>query len=118
MTRVMAEKTARPDDRRVGQRFNINAPVALTIEGCEIPAYTRDMSSRGLYFYVTSAEGFTIGQILELSVTLPPEITLSTDCSIQCRGRLVRIDSARNDVTGIAAEIIEYSILSEPVRKN
>ena len=101
------------DDRREGQRFRVNAPVTLTIGASEIPAYTRDLNSRGLYFYVASAEGFSIGQHLDFLVKLPPEVTLSTCCLIRCKGRLVRMEDTSTDWVGIAAEIVQFSILGE-----
>ena len=100
-------------ERRVRPRFSTNAPVIVTLGACEIPAFTRDLSNRGVYFYVTSAEGFSIGQKLNLLIKLPPEITLSTLCQIQCQGRLVRMEAALSDLTGIAAEIFQCSILGE-----
>jgi|HubBroStandDraft_2_1064218.scaffolds.fasta_scaffold622483_1 hypothetical protein len=100
-------------DLRERPRFSINAPVTLNIGETEIPAYTRDMSSRGLYFYVASVEDLSIGQTVDMLVKLPPEITLSTCCSIRCRGRLVRMENAVSNLTGIAAEILQYLILSE-----
>jgi hypothetical protein len=102
-----------PIERRVRHRFSTNAPVIVTLGEREIPAFTRDLSNRGVYFYVTSAEGFSIGQKLDLLVKLPPEITLSTLCQIRCQGRLLRMEEASNDLTGIAAEIFQCSILSE-----
>lgn len=101
------------DDRRGRPRFSINAPVTITIGAAEIPAYTRDLSSRGLYFYVTSAQDLSVGQDLDLLIKLPPEVTLSTCCLIRCRGRLVRIEDTSTDLTGIGAEIIQFSILGE-----
>jgi hypothetical protein len=101
------------NERRVRQRFSTNAPVIVTLGDCEIPAFTRDLSNRGVYFYVTSAAGFSIGQKLDLLVKLPPEITLSTLCQIRCQGRLLRMEDASSDLTGIAAEIFQCSILDE-----
>ena len=106
------------NERRVRQRFTTNAPVILTLGACEVSAFTRDLSSRGLYFYVASAEGFSIGQKLDILVKLPPEITLSSLCQIRCQGRLVRIEGASNDLTGIAAEILHYSFLGEKENGN
>lgn len=101
------------NDRRQWQRFSITASVTLTVEGNENSAYTRDLSSHGLYIYVASSEELQVGQNLELLVKLPPDITLSSHCLIRCCGRLVRIENGPDDLTGIAAEILHYSILSD-----
>jgi len=42
----------------------------------EIPAYTRDLSNRGVYFYLASDDGGQLDQDFEFLVELPPEITL------------------------------------------
>jgi hypothetical protein len=111
--KLRAGNSALEKDRRERQRFGISAYVTLTIRGDSIPAYTRDLSSQGLYLYVGSTDGFQIGQSLELLVKLPPDITLSSHCLIRCRGRLVRMEDAPGDLTGIAVKILQYSILND-----
>ena len=59
-----------------------------------------------------------IGRDFEFLVELPPEITLSTFCRIRCHGRAVRKEGARMSMTGVAAEILDYSILKEDVSIN
>ncbi len=113
VTELIMGNSATASERRERQRFSLSVPVTLETGENEISAYTRDLSSRGLYCYVASAEGFSIGQTIDLLVKLPPEITLSTCSSIRCRGRLVRMENDLSHLTGIAAEILQYSILSE-----
>jgi hypothetical protein len=93
-------------ERRRRRRFSVNAPVTLTVAGREIPAFTRDMNSLGLYLYVNSLEGFCIGQDLDILVKLPPEITLSTFYLIRRGGRLVRMADTTSELTGIAVEFL------------
>ena len=104
-------KTAR--DQRGGKRFKINAPITLFIGDREIPAYTRDLSDRGVYFYLSLTDGAQIKPEFDFTVELPPEITLSTYCQIRCKGRAVRKEGTDLNLTGIAAEILEYSIRRE-----
>jgi hypothetical protein len=111
----MNEYLATGNDRRGRQRFRINAPVTLVIGDREIPAYTRDLSNRGVYFYLALADGTQIDGEFEFVIELPPEITLSTCCQIRCLGRVVRTDNTAMNLTGIAAEILEYSILRKPM---
>lgn len=108
----MNPKLAIANDRRGRQRFCINAPVTLFIGDREIPAYTRDLSNQGVYFYLASADEIPIDSDFDFEVGLPPEITLSTCCRIKCRGHAVRSEKSRN-LTGIAAQILEYSIQRE-----
>jgi hypothetical protein len=113
--KLMIQDLAKMKDRRERQRFRISVPLTVFIGDREVPAYTRDLSDRGAYFYLTLADSILIDRDFEFMVQLPPEITLSTCCSIQCQGRLVRKESTSNDWTGIAAQILDYSIRREPV---
>jgi hypothetical protein len=97
-------------DRREGQRFEISAPLTLITEKREIPGFTRDLSNRGVYFYLDLADSVPIGGDFEFLVELPPEITHSTSCLVRCQGRVVRTDNTSRQLTGIAAEILHYSI--------
>lgn len=98
-------------DRRESHRFTVNAPVTINAGAHKIPAYTRDLSNRGVYFLLTSSDSLLIDGDFEFLVELPPEITLSTSCAILCIGRMVRKENTANDFTGMAAEILHYSIL-------
>ena len=114
--RLQAEKTymdkdvKTATDRRERQRFRINAPVTLFIGDREIPAYTRDLSNRGAYLYVALSESTQIDREFEFTVDLPPEVTFATCCQIRCRGQAVRTEGAAMSLTGMAVEILEYSI--------
>lgn len=108
---LMREQPKVESERRDRQRFRVNAPVSMLIDGQSVWGVTRDMSNRGLYFYVASVEDLRCGQILDLTVELPPELTLSTGCQIRCAGRIVRIEKTPADLIGVAAEILDYSIM-------
>jgi hypothetical protein len=109
----MRENLPVAKERRERHRFSINAPVTLFIGERDILAYTRDLSNEGVYFYMASADSELIDRDLDFVVELPPEVTLSTSCRIRCRGRAVRREKAARDLTGIAAEILSFSILRE-----
>ncbi len=103
------------NDRRRIQRFRVRAPLTVIAGGREIPAYTKDLSNRGVYFYLASVNSSLIEHEFEFCVELPPEITLSTFCRIRCHGRMLRKEQALMSLTGVAAEIVDYSILNEAV---
>ena len=111
----MTEAFAVEDDRRGSQRFKISAPLTVIVGGHEIAAYTRDLSNRGVYFFLSLSDSALIDRDFEFLIEMPSEITLSSNCRIRCRGRLVRKEMTSRNLTGagVAAEILDYSILRE-----
>jgi len=108
----MREDSANSTDRRRNRRFSINAPLTVITEDREIPAYTRNLSNTGVYFCLALADGAMIKRDFEFMIEFPPEITLSTRCRIRGRGRLVRTETIATGMAGVAAKILDYSMMS------
>ena len=102
-------------EKRAARRFALRIPVAVgrgQDSDCSESAQIRDVSARGISFYVDSPieQGSPIG----FTLTLPPEITLTESIRVQCKGRVVRIeDSPGNGKMAVAAVIEEYEFLPE-----
>ena len=111
----MTEVFAAGNERRGSQRFKISAPLTVIAGGQEISAFTRDLSNRGVYFYLGLSDSALIEQDFEFLIEMPSEITLASSCRIRCRGRLVRKETMSKNLTGagVAAEILDYSILRD-----
>jgi hypothetical protein len=109
----MTENLAPANNRRERQRFSKNAPLTVLIGDREIPAYTRDLSNRGVYFYLDLSHSDLIDRDFDFMVKFPPEVTVSTYCSILGRGRLVRKENVSGNLMGIAAKILHYAILRD-----
>jgi hypothetical protein len=101
-------------EKRAARRFALRVPVTVNRDNTSTnePAHMRDVSARGICFYVDSAmaQGAPIG----FTLTLPPEITLTESIRVQCKGRVVRVEDASPDgkVT-VAAVIEEYEFLPQ-----
>jgi PilZ domain len=106
------------NERREMQRYRINAPITIFIGDREIPAYTRDLSNRGVYFYLALSDCKLIDCDFEFMVELPPEITLSTSCRIRCRGQAIRKEETSINLAGVAAHILDYSIRRDAMAIN
>jgi len=102
-------------DRRNAQRFKVNAPLTVNLGDREIAAYTRDLSDGGVYFYLGSDDSRLISGDIDFVVDLPPEITLSTCCRIQCRAKVLRKEECSMGLTGVAAQILDYSIFRDAI---
>lgn len=100
-------------DRRKAQRFKVSAPLTVNAGDREIPAYTRDLSDEGVYFYLGSDDGGLINNDIDFVVDLPPEITLSACCRIRCRAKVLRKEGCSMGLTGVAARILDYSIFRD-----
>jgi hypothetical protein len=101
-------------EKRGARRFPLRVPVSVTREKTVAAesAQLRDVSARGICFYLDSAvaQGSPIG----FTLTLPPEITLTESIRVQCKGRVVRVENGRTDgKVGVAAVIEEYEFLPE-----
>lgn len=101
-------------EKRAARRFALRVPVTVNsdeISSSEV-AQIRDVSARGISFYLDSAvaQGSQIG----FTMTLPPEITLTESIRVQCKGRVVRVEEGgQNGKLAVAAVIEEYEFLSE-----
>lgn len=101
-------------EKRAARRFALRVPVTVnrSTNGTAEAAQIRDVSARGICFYIDSAiaQGSPIG----FTLTLPPEITLTESIRVQCKGRVVRVEDANPDgkVT-VAAVIEEYEFLPQ-----
>ena len=110
----MAETTQ--ENKRATRRFALRLPVSVTYaqDGQqEKSAQTRDVSARGICFYVDTA--IAAGSEIEFTLTLPPEITLTESIRVRCKGKVVRVeDTTPEGKIAVAAVIDEYEFLSEP----
>ena len=78
----MAE-TQKENDKRATRRFALRLPVSVRYgeNAQEHTAQTRDVSARGICFFVESA--ILAGSILDFTLTLPAEITLTESIRVR-----------------------------------
>ncbi len=103
-------------ERRTTRRYDLTLPVVVQVptehalgkqEGS-----TRDISTRGLYFVVD--KNVEPGSELEISLTLPAEVTHGSEVCVKALGRVVRVECRIEDQTprmGVAAMIERYDII-------
>jgi hypothetical protein len=101
-------------EQRTGKRFPLELPIKFhkAEEGGEHVGVTGDLSAAGVYIRADAA--LDVGSNVEFDITLPPEVTGSTESVVvQCRGRVVRADEpAGSDATrGVACVIDSYDFI-------
>jgi hypothetical protein len=100
-------------EKRATRRFSLKLPVAVENqqEG-PLPAETRDVSSRGVCFFMVTPVG--IGADLDFTLTLPPEVTLTNSIQVHCSAHIVRVENAdEQGRMAVAAVIDHYEFLPE-----
>jgi hypothetical protein len=101
-------------EKRSTRRFALRLPVTVRYaeNGQEREAQTRDVSARGVCFYLDSA--IQAGSGIDFTLTLPPEITLTESIRVRCKGRVLRVEGGpTNGKMAVAAVIDEYEFLAE-----
>ena len=97
-------------ERRAAQRFEVHVPVAVHFEGRTWPAFTQDLSGRGIFFFTDAL--LPVGAAVELTFTMPSEVTLGQNMPVRCRGRVLRIaPSQGGQRNGIAVQLDSYEYL-------
>jgi len=102
-------------ERRTEQRFPLRLPVIIkSFEGGlrEETSQTRDVSARGAFFFLENR--LPEGAPVEITLTLPSEITLTESIKVRCKGRVVRVlDGIMGDKVGTAVIIEQYDFAHE-----
>jgi hypothetical protein len=103
-------------ERRSTRRYDLSLPIIIrTPAERKIDSQygkTRDISTRGLYFVVD--ENMESGSELDLTLTLPAEITRGSDVFVKALGKVIRVERRMEDGNsrmGVAAVIERYDIV-------
>ena len=110
-------------ERRGAQRFEVHQSSSLTVdfEGRTVPGFIQNLSGRGIFFYAETT--LPEGAVVELTFTMPSEITLGENMPVRCRGRVLRALASpagrfqAGQRNGIAVRLDSYEYLpsDEPI---
>jgi hypothetical protein len=102
-------------ERRGAQRFEMHLPLAVHFDGRTVHGFTQDLTCRGVFFYAETT--LPEGAVVELTFTMPSEITLGENMPVRCRGRVLRASSSQDghshlgERNGIAVQLDSYEYL-------
>src|SRR5437879_12541334 len=85
-------------EKRATRRFALRLPVSVTYSengSQEKTAQTRDVSARGIRYYLDSA--ITAASPIEFTLSLPPEIILTESIRVRFNGKVLRVDNGAPD---------------------
>ena len=104
------------EERRTARRYDLTLPISIRFAAEKILARqegrTRDISIRGLYFVID--RDLDAGSELDITLTLPAEITHGADVYVRAQGKVVRVERRLEDGEprmGVAAVIDRYEII-------
>ncbi len=100
-------------ERRTTQRFQMRLPLTVRwTTGAaigETSTESRDVSSRGVYFYLPKE--VKEGSPVEIILTLPNEITMAGPVKVRCLGRVQRTEVRSDTAVGVVAAIERYEFV-------
>jgi PilZ domain len=103
-------------ERRTARRYDLSLPVIIRVPAERLPdsqkGKTRDISTRGLYFVLD--QDLEAGSELDITLTLPAEITHGSEVFVRALGKVVRVERRMEDGSarmGVAAVIERYDII-------
>jgi len=102
-------------ERRNARRYDLSLPVIVRVpleKEESRNGKTRDISTRGLYF--TLDQDLGPGAELDITLTLPAEVTRGSEVFIRAMGKVVRVDKQPENGSGrvgVAAVIERYEIV-------
>lgn len=103
-------------ERRSARRYDLSLPVVIRVpveqQIDSQQGKTRDISTRGLYFVI--GQDLEAGSEVDITLTLPAEITHGTEVLVRAMGKVVRVEPRMEDGNsrlGVAAVIERYDII-------
>ena len=103
-------------ERRTARRYDLSLPVIIRVPMDNQPSArngkTRDISTRGLYFIID--QDLSAGAELDITLTLPAEVTRGSEVLVRAMGKVVRVDKRPESGAtrvGVAAVIERYEII-------
>lgn len=95
------------------RRFDMRLPASVKLAGSDEPALlteTQNVSARGVFFYLN--QPLPLGAVFEVTLTLPPHVTLTDSVQIRFNARVVRVEQPRpSSPVGVGALIEEHEFL-------
>jgi len=82
-------------ERRRNRRYNLSLPATVNAAGQQesVSGRSRDVSTSGAYLVFDLQRDLLPGTELDLTLTLPKEVTSNEDVQVRAHGKMVRVDT-------------------------
>lgn len=93
------------------RRFAVRLPASVRVSGipCEFPTEIENISACGMFFYLD--RWMTKGAFLEVTMSFPPQVTLSEPMLIRFSARVVRVEPQTMNRVGVGVTIEQYEVV-------
>lgn len=100
-------------ERRARQRFDFNLSVSLRLpDGRTGSGFTQNLSARGLFLCTDMP--LSEGEAVELTLSMPSEVTLSEAMRVRCQAKVLRVLAAGSEAKSFAAiQLEKYEYLPQ-----
>ena len=105
-------------ERRTAQRYDLSLPIIIRMpvekEILSRNGKTRDISTRGVYFMID--RDLTPGAEIDITLTLPAEVTRGSEVFVRAMGKVVRVEKKPENGSsrvGVAVVIERYEIIRQ-----
>jgi PilZ domain-containing protein len=114
MAQAQSANPQSSEERRTMRRFYMRLPATVKVSSdsgnIEVQTETQNVSARGIFFYLD--QPVTQGGLIEVTMTFPPNITLTEPVRVRFVARIVRLEKPLPvSRVGVAAVIEEYEFL-------
>jgi PilZ domain len=103
-------------ERRTARRYDLSLPVIIRVPAERVAdmqkGKTKDVSTRGVYFVLD--QDLEAGSELDITMTLPAEVTHGCEVFVRALGKVVRVERRIEDGNsrmGVAAVIERYDLI-------
>ena len=92
-TATVCRPSVEQQERRKTTRYGLSLPVIVMAGQKSLRATSRDVSTGGVYLVFESEEDLLPGAELDLTLTLPKEVTSEGEVLIRAHGKAVRVEA-------------------------
>ena len=108
METATVRKSVEQQERRRATRYNLSLPVVVVAGQLSLRATSRDVSTGGVYLVFESLEDLLPGTELDLTLTLPKEVTSEEEVLVRAHGKTVRVETFSEDGTAGAGVAVIF----------